>query len=279
MIRKFVDNWSKRLSGPPTESVRLFTSAIYAFLLLKILFLLPIASEIASYYKYHSASVLKQLIVAPGIMARQFPVTFLILVGVLVVLLLFVKRTYYFNALGFWISINVTSLSEPVANGSDYVLNLILLLSIPLTSKPILSKWKEWQPLFFNFSILMIQFHIGLIYFLSGFDKLMTDNWRNGEAISYVAGLDYYANPIVSAMQFPFSNQTIAWFTILFELLFPIGIWFKKVRIPLLIAGVIFHLGIIYFLNLPDFGLLMIICYAIFLKSKKSEVFAPVSTD
>jgi hypothetical protein len=269
MIKRVFEIWSKRLHSAPTQAFRLLTSAIYIFLLLKVLFLLPVARDMVSYYHYHSASILKQLLVAPGIMARQFPVSFLIIAAMLIVLLLFVKRTYYFNALGFWISINVTSLSEPVANGSDYVLNLMLLLSIPLTSKPLVPKLKAWQPLFFNFAIVLIQFHIALIYFLSGFDKLLTASWRSGDAIAYIAALDYFANPIVSAMQFPFSNHTIAWFTILFELLFPIGIWFKNFRIPLLIVGVIFHIGIIYFLNLPDFGLLMIICYAIFLNSNK----------
>jgi len=270
MSKGISERWHQQLTGRPAESTRAFTTALYVFLLLKILFLFPIAQDMVSYYHYHSASLLRQILMAPGIIGRQFPVSFLVIAAALIMVLLFVKRTYYFNALGFWISLNVMYLSEPVANGSDYVLNLMLLLSIPLTSKPLLAKWKEWQPLFFNFAVLLIQVHIGLIYFLSGFDKLMTNSWRSGEAIAYIAELDYYARPILSGIQSASANAAIAWFTIVFELLFPILIWFKAFRVPVLITGVIFHLGIIYFLNLPDFGLLMIICYAIFLKETPS---------
>jgi hypothetical protein len=270
MIKQVSDLWSKRLMRNPVESTRLFTTGLYGSLLFKILFLFPIANDMVSYYHYHATSVLKQIVVTPGILARQFPISFLIVAGILVVVLMIVKRTYYFNDLGFWVSINIMQLSEPVANGSDYVLNLMLLLSIPLTSQPPLPKWKEWQPVFYNFTVLLIQVHIAFIYLLSGFDKLMTRNWRNGEAIAYIADLDYFADPIISAIQSPVVNPLVAWLIIAFELLFPVLIWFKSFKAPVLIMGVVFHLGIMYFLNLPDFGLLMIICYAIFLTNKKS---------
>jgi hypothetical protein len=269
MIQHITDLWARNLKGNHAFGARLLVTSLYGFLIIKILFLIPVVTDIVTYYRYHSASLLKKIIVAPGIIATYFPILFLSGTACIVFLFMLVKRTYVRNALVFWLSLSITQLCEPVANGSDYVLNLMLLLSIPLAENAPLQRFNIYQPMFFNTAVFMVQVHVGLIYFLSGYDKLMTSSWRTGEAISFVTSLDYYTNSFMaSSLSSPMSQLLVAWFVIVFELLFPVLVWFNRFRIPLLIAGVIFHLCIIYFLNLPDFGLLMILCYAIFLRQK-----------
>ena len=49
-----------------------------------------------------------------------------------------------------------------------------------------------------------------------------------------------------------------------FELVFPLLIWFKRFRVPLLTVGIIFHLTLEYALNIPMFQLDMLSAYVLF---------------
>jgi hypothetical protein len=198
----------------------------------------------------------------------KFPVAFLIGSVVIFTVLLFCNRYYLLNALAFLISLNVSYLSESVSSGADNVLNLMLFLSIPISSTSLLKQRGSIPTTFHNFSVLLVQSHIALIYLMSGYNKLVSPLWRSGEAISFISTLDFFANPVLANYSYKMLDGLIAWFVIGFELVFPFLIWFKKWRIPLLATGTIMHIGIFYFLSLPDFGLLMILCYAIFLRSK-----------
>jgi hypothetical protein len=52
-----------------------------------------------------------------------------------------------------------------------------------------------------------------------------------------------------------------------FELLFVL-VWFRPLRVPILITGVLFHLGIWIVMSLPDFALVMMVSYLVFLTDK-----------
>jgi hypothetical protein len=194
------------------------------------------------------------------------PVLFLSLTIMVFTVLTLCKRHYVLNFFAFWLSVNVSYITEPVSSGADNVLNLMLFLSIPISSSPLLKRWITFQPIFYNVSVLLIQIHIALIYLLSGYNKLTSSIWRSGQAIGYIGSLDFFADPIVTNYQSTTLNFLVSWFVIGFEIVFPLFIWFRNYRIYLLAIGTVMHLGIMYFLNLPDFGLLMILSYAIFLK-------------
>lgn len=105
----------------------------------------------------------------------------------------------------------------------------------------------------------LFQTHVCLIYFFSGFEKLLGYNWRNGEAIwRMVHG--YNATEWVS---FDFLYNTpvpllAGWFTIILEMMYPL------INIPVLrkwwLGGVIiFHVSIAFFMGLYFFSSVMII--------------------
>jgi hypothetical protein len=50
------------------------------------------------------------------------------------------------------------------------------------------------------------------------------------------------------------------------EIYFPVLVWQPKVRKPMLFFGVLLHIGIFLFMNLPSFGFMMISLYVLFLK-------------
>jgi hypothetical protein len=54
------------------------------------------------------------------------------------------------------------------------------------------------------------------------------------------------------------------WLAMAFELLFPLLVWFKPFRYPLLLIGVLFHLTLEYALNIPLFQWDILSAYILF---------------
>jgi hypothetical protein len=106
---------------------------------------------------------------------------------------------------------------------------------------------------------------------LSGFDKVTSSAWRNGEAVHSIIHLEYFTHPSFYILTGDTFFIVVAWFVILFELFFPVIIWFKRLRICALVVGILFHIGIIFVLNLPDFGIVMILTYSLFFPWKKEK--------
>ena len=81
-----------------------------------------------------------------------------------------------------------------------------------------------------------------------------------------IGRLGHMVNPtLTTAMTNPGLNFILAWLVILFELLFPILVWWRRLRLVMIGIGIVFHIVIWIFLSLPDFGLIMIVAYSIFL--------------
>lgn len=180
------------------------------------------------------------------------------------------RLNYLSSFLVFWFSVCLSKFLFPVLNGSDLVLNLFLLIGLIVPTAPTL-KWNslnEYKKLISAFGVLLVKVEIALIYFLSGYDKLVTDSWRNGDAIFSITNLDFFSNPNFVLQPSGVTAQVIAWTVILFEISFAFFIWFEKFKKYWLLAGVIFHLAIIIFMGLLDFGLVMILSYLIFIPTK-----------
>jgi hypothetical protein len=234
--------------------VTIFCKSLYVFLLLKIFFMGEVAVDLLS------------------VMAGNVSIAYCFLVvlcGVLVVSL-FLKINYISAFLIFVLSFLFSRATHVIANGSDLILNLFLFLSIFLSSTPRSknSLVQEKFSILRNFFLLMCRVQLALIYLLSGFDKIMSEAWRSGEAVFSIVNLDYFFHPFISHEFSETSCLLLAWAAIVFELSFALLIWVKKLRIPLLILGVLFHLGIAIFLSLPDFGILMILLYTLLLPEK-----------
>jgi hypothetical protein len=56
-----------------------------------------------------------------------------------------------------------------------------------------------------------------------------------------------------------------------YQILFPAVVWFKKIKKPFLILGILMHVYISLVMGLVLFGLIMIICYAIFWEKGATE--------
>jgi len=249
------------------RTVTLFCKSLYVFLIVKIVFLWPVVHDIVAYSPFEFTSGWRYVIYVPVKLAQWNLDVFLVILLLLLLVALKVRINYFTSVLIYWFSFSLTRLLGPVANGSDYVLNLFLMLSIGLPVWPAFKpSLRSSQIMISNFVFLFCRIQLALIYLLSGFNKITSEAWRSGDAIYSIMNLEYFTNP---ALPFHFSEWgclIVAWGVILFELGFPFLIWFRKFRIPILVMGVCFHIGIIFFLSLPDFGVIMILTYGLFLE-------------
>jgi len=246
----------------------LFCKSLYVFLIVKIVFLWPVLHDMLAYSPFQFSSAWREVVYAPIRLAQWDLDAFLIAFLVVLLLGLKLRLNYFSSALICWLSFCLSRLTGTLANGSDSILNLFLLIAIghsywPAFKTPSL---KSSQIMMANFVLLLCRIQLALIYLLSGFNKLTSQAWQSGDAIYSIINLEYFSNPTLA---FSFNEPmctVLAWGVILFELGFSVLIWFKPFRIPMLCMGVCFHIGIIFFLSLPDFGVVMMLTYLLFLQ-------------
>lgn len=70
-------------------------------------------------------------------------------------------------------------------------------------------------------------------------------------------------------------NQTLSkiatYAVLMYQGLFPLIVWFKKVKIPFLLFGVLMHLGIAFGMGIFTFGIVMCLVYLPFLSADQIE--------
>jgi hypothetical protein len=251
-------------------SVNVFCKALYIFLFIKVLLNWATPELILNYVSVRqSASFIGNMILLPGHVASANYPLFVTLFLAFIACGIVIKRNYLVATIVTWFAWNFYVITFPASNGSDYILIILLVFSIPMSSYPRANDEIRFfmQKVGHNAAVVMCQIQVALIYLISGLNKIESELWRTGDAVQHINRIDFLSNPNLSHLlgQGELIPFLISWFTILFELTFPILIWFREYRIFVLIAGVIFHLGIAIFLSLPDFGAIMIIAYIPFL--------------
>jgi hypothetical protein len=120
-----------------------------------------------------------------------------------------------------------------------------------------------------NTFFFAVKLQLVIAYAFAGIYKLMGEAWVNGTALYYPLKTDEYSFPLAQEM------ADVTWIialgtylTLAYQLLFPILVWFKRIKKPFLLVGVFSHLFIAVVLGLWDFGLIMIIAYIIFLPNE-----------
>ncbi|MBK7885302.1 MAG: hypothetical protein IPJ81_17100 [Chitinophagaceae bacterium] len=210
-----------------------------------------------------------------------------------IIILLLVITGYFhkiISVLHWYISFSLYS-SLTIVDGGDQIASIITLLLIPIalcdnrknTWGMVQSKTGDNSLLFFvsNSFLTVIQLQIAIIYLNSGIAKVFIGDWQNGSAYYYwfthsAFGAPGYlkylfegllSNPIIVAL--------ITWGTIIFEIMLFGGLFssnknFKNLMFKI---GITFHLLIFIIHGLFSFGLIMIGCLYIYLKSNGKEVF------
>ena len=206
---------------------------------------------------------------APAFLADYNIEIFFGVVGIFLVVAFFIRPHYVTTIIFFWLCLNLYVVFLPFGNGADLVLFMLALWCIPMARRPTLKSEPAItiQKTAYNMAIFLCQLQVVFIYLTSGWDKLLSETWRSGEAFDYIIHLNTLYNPALTGVfENAFVQRILSWATIIFELSFVILVWIKKTRLPILGLGIIFHLFIWIVMSLPDFAWIMMISYIIFLK-------------
>jgi hypothetical protein len=251
------------------KAVTIFCKAMLVFALVKILFIWNTSLTLVSYYEFATpGSLIGKIIFLPSVLANDHLNLIYIAFMAVLIILVILPWNYISGILFFWIIFNLYRLNIPVMNGSDNVQLVLACCMVFMTVRPYIkhSILSDLQATSFNAAVILAQLIVVCIYFISGWDKLLTESWRTGEAIAMIAQREQQVGVWGSAIvENALVNGMLSWTTIIFELAFAILIWFRRFRFPLLIMGVMFHLIIAFTLTLYDFSFVMIASYFIFL--------------
>ena len=104
----------------------------------------------------------------------------------------------------------------------------------------------------------MIQIELSLVYLMTFWTKSQGQSWIDGTALHYVYHLDQFRRfPLPAFFLDPFVVAIETWLTLAIEFSLGVLIWFKELRYPVLLAGVILHLSLEYAMNVPLFQWIM----------------------
>jgi hypothetical protein len=113
-----------------------------------------------------------------------------------------------------------------------------------------------------NLSTYLIVFQVCVVYFYAGLNKIMGTVWQQGVAPYYISRIPAFHSSGIyaSLMSQPVSGTVVAYTTVFIEIAFPFAIlsgraWIRKVEILVIET---MHIGIIAFMGLVCFGIIMI---------------------
>lgn len=192
----------------------------------------------------------------------------------------------WFTALLLFGMVHVLQLMNgPFSTGGDIMARLILFYMIFANSYQYFvlvkrtyedNEKRKLQNLFSNLAALSIMLQLCVAYFSAGVAKIMDPLWLHGQGTYYALSMErFMGTPLNSYLaRHKWIDYLSNYGTILFELLFPVLIWFKKCRKPLLVAGVLFHLCIYIFLMIYSFQIVFLLMYGLFLPNQTLVDFA-----
>jgi len=111
---------------------------------------------------------------------------------------------------------------------------------------------------FARFSLRLVQIHLAIAYLASGLDKAIGITWWNGEAIWRSLMMPIYSQVDMSwVAQVPWLAAIFSVGTLVVEIGYPFFIFPQRTRRLWVVLTISMHLGIVAFLGLHTFGLLM----------------------
>lgn len=179
---------------------------------------------------------------------------------------LFKKSNYITNTL-LWLSIiNLNNYLYPTLTAGDYLFNQLLLFNIFFSFKPSTRPFiQDLKTVFHNTALIGIKVQICLAYFLAALFKLSDADWLDGSALWDTIQIPEYSNALLASL--PVAVCTIlTYLTIVYQLTFPVMVFLNSTKKYVFTYGIIQHLVIALAMGLFSFGIIMIICYILFLK-------------
>jgi hypothetical protein len=183
------------------------------------------------------------------------------------------RHAYFIPDLFLWfLVITIHNRIYPTLTGGDHLLSQFLFFNILLSKYSITSS--TWQSslkiVLHNLAVIAVITQICLVYFLSALAKLTDEGWLSGKALISISQINHFSLFSLNYKQTFSPFLVILNYLVLFyQLLFPFFIWFKKIKKPLLIFGILMHIYIAFVMGILAFGVIMVLAYVYFWPMKE----------
>jgi hypothetical protein len=118
----------------------------------------------------------------------------------------------------------------------------------------------------------LLQFQLALLYFSAGLWKMGNATWRSGLALHYVLNNHVYQRIPGDLPPVFFSAIVgLTYLTLVWELVFPLLVWFRATRPAMLVIGLLLHLGMWVTMEVGAFMPTILIAYVAFLDPELTE--------
>lgn len=264
---------------------RVFSTAIYGWILLTTLMLLPYYDAI-----WGPESLVNRIPFKPErwdfwvvhlsshpLMAEH---TYVFIIGQLICLgLVFSRALPRVGAIGvYFFTFNLFTRTGQILDGGNNLVQLLMFYFVfmNISGRPSRARG-PLRPLVIaasNASLWMCRIQIALVYLSAGVLKLNGALWQKGMALYYILQGESYTHPLARELvvAFPSAAMVATYATVIFQFLFVVLIWFRPARPYLIAVGVSLHLfGIAFGMGLLFFGLIMCLAYLAFLPDGVSE--------
>jgi len=257
-----------------------FKKLLYAFLVLKSLywllsFDLLFGENSIVYNKALVIHGLKDLAFCLDATGPGMDLVFIITLLVLSLAGFTIKRFYFVHDIVLWfVIVNLHNKIYPSLTGGDFLLNQLLLFNCFLSADDTVqnSRFSNLKVFLHNLFSVAILIQVCLVYLLSGLAKCNDADWLSGTAVKQLLQVNHFnlfhSGGFAVVPRFLFSVLT--YLVVFYQLSFPLLIWIKKIKKPLILFGLLMHAYIAFFMGLFEFGLIMMLVYIYFWPFKKT---------
>lgn len=163
-----------------------------------------------------------------------------------------------------WSYVNLMHVAWLAGSGGQHLISNLLFWNIilSLNASPI-ALWAGPS------AFWVIRLQVLLAYLATGMHKLSGTHWLDGSAMGIVA-TDAAFGPAWIA-ELPLFAAVLSWAVLLFQLTFPIAIWWPRTRLAWMLFGSLFHLGTALWMDIPEMAFAFLVAYTIWLDPNEVE--------
>ncbi len=166
----------------------------------------------------------------------------------------------FYSAIVSWFcNLVLVNSSYILSHGGDSLTTFVLFLNLFFNCYAIVKNKIAFKHIY-SFATRLLQIHLCYVYFFAGIGKVLGKDWFDGNSIFHALLLE--SSNIMSyetAIEYSFLFVILGWGTLIIEIFYPVFIWHKSTRKYILWVIVSLHIGIIFFMKLYFFGLIMIL--------------------
>lgn len=261
------------------KKIDFFKRLLYALLFINALTLLPAANDIFGYngiagtkgFMWGGTGSFLNLLSHP-INHKHEWIHWLFIIGQLVFLGLgFFRIKPLLSSIAIWfLTANLFLKGALFFTGGEVLVNFMLFYLIFIQKTNTESKNYLLQNTINNTFYIILLIQVCVLYFFSAFWKFFDSNWVNGYAMYYVSQIETFSSGWLAALYKDnlLLSKIITYTVLLYQGSFALVVWIKKLKVPFLILGTLFHITISIGMGIFTFGIIMSLSYILFLEEK-----------